>query len=299
MTTWMDRCGDFLLDRALDAARRRARLTPASLRLSFGQIEYLQRLARQGKSPTAVVMLHGAAADKTSWLRLARYLPQTLPLIAPDLPGHGASVADLALDYGIRAQALRVEQFLATLGVERVHLLGNSMGGAVALAVAAAFPRRVASLVLIGTAGAEATPSWLREHVCRSGVNPMIDVRDVAGYRTMLKIGMAAPPYVPGIVLRALTRRLIGRHAINRKIVADISRDLDRTADLSRIAAPTLILWGAADRVQHVDDAELLRRRLPDSRKLVLDGVGHVPMVEAPRAVAAACSAFYADIARR
>jgi len=62
---------------------------------------------------------------------------------------------------------------------------------------------------------------------------------------------------------------------------------------LDRITAETLIIWGEHDRVLHVEDAELLRQRIQNSRKVVLAGIGHVPMVEAPKQVASLCKQFY------
>ena len=242
-------------------------------------------------------MLHGAAADKSSWVRFARYLRSPWPLLIPDLPGHGESVAGLDLDYGIQAQVLRLEEWLAALGIQRVHLVGSSMGGAIAMRLAANSPNLVSSLVLIGTAGVETHPGWLREQVAQTGINPMLEIRDVAGYRAMMRIGMQAPPYIPGIIVSALTRKFIRHQTVHRKVAADIERDLDSTACLEKITAPSLIVWGAADQVMHVDNAEFLHRRLAKSRKLILDKVGHVPMVEAPRRVASACGAFFREVA--
>ena len=126
----------------------------------------------------------------------------------------------------------------------------------------------------------------------------MTEINNASDYRTMMRVGMASPPYIPGILLAALARKMIGRKAINQKIVNDIRRDLNQTALLKKIGAPTLIVWGAVDQVEHVDNAELLRQELRDSRILLLNGVGHVPMVEAPKQVAAACRDFYTSCAR-
>lgn len=73
---------------------------------------------------------------------------------------------------------------------------------------------------------------------------------------------------------------------------------MDQTGSLSTIVAPSLIIWGASDKVEHVGNAELLHKRLTNSRNIVMEGVGHVPMVEATKQVAAACGAFLADIAQ-
>ena len=109
-------------------------------------------------------MLHGAAADKTSWSRFAKHLDSKLRRVIPDMAGHGTSTADINLDYSINAQAERLKELLTALGIKRVHLIGNSMGGAIAIHLASTSPDLVSSLVLIDTAGVEASPSWLHQH---------------------------------------------------------------------------------------------------------------------------------------
>lgn len=281
---------DYLLVQGLAAEQKRAGLAVASVKLAFGRLEYLQREGTQGDFPPAILMLHGATADRSAWLRLARHLGRQYTLVIPDLPGHGAS--DCAPDYSIAAQAARIKELLCRLTVGRVHIIANSMGGAIALHLAATWPALVRSLTLISPAGVEACPSWLQEHVARTGANPMLEIEAGADYRAMLRIGMAAPPYIPGPMLGALARGFAGRKAINRQIVEDIRRDLDQSAKLERIRAPALIIWGADDKVLSVDNAALLQQRLANSERVVLDGIGHVAMVEAPRQVARLCMAF-------
>lgn len=297
MSALLNRFGDYLLEKALASECKQAGLVSALAQLSYGNVEYLRSKNEAESSSEAIVMLHGAAADKTSWTRFAKYLGGKFLLVIPDLPGHGKSVADINLDYSINAQAERLQEFLATLGIKRVHLIGNSMGGTIAIHLAATSPNFVASLVLIDAAGFEASPSWLRQHVAHTGINPMIELRDASDYRAMMRIGIEAPPYIPGIILSALARVFVKRKAINQKIVKDIERDMDQTGSLAKIVAPALIIWGAADKVEHVDNAELLHQRLTNSRKIVMEGIGHVPMVEAPKQVAGACISFFADMA--
>jgi abhydrolase domain-containing protein 6 len=283
---------DYLLRRGLAAEQNKARLSVASVKLSFGHLEYLQR-AGGAAAPQAVLMLHGATADRSAWLRMARHLDPQLTLVIPDLPGHGRSSGDAGLDYSIGAQAARIKEFLCRLTVGRVHVVANSMGGAIALHLAAHWPDLVRSLTLISAAGVQATPSWLQQHVERTGVNPMFEIDSPADYRAMLQIGMCAPPFIPSVVLGAMARAHARRRAINRKICDDIVRDLDQSDKLDSIRAPALIIWGAADKVLSVDNAALLQQRLANSERVVLDGVGHVAMLEAPRQVAGLCHAFF------
>jgi abhydrolase domain-containing protein 6 len=290
MKSLLTGAADYLLKHGLAAEQQRAGLAVASIKLAFGRLEYLQRDG-VGAAPAAILMLHGATADRSAWLRLARHIGQQYTLVIPDLPGHGAS--DCAPDYSIGAQAARIKELLCQLTVGRVHIIANSMGGAIALHLAATWPALVRSLTLISAAGVEAGPSWLQDHVARTGANPMLDIEAGADYRAMLRIGMAAPPYIPGPLLGALARSFAGRKDINRQIVEDIRRDLDQSDKLAGIRAPSLIIWGGDDKVLSVANAALLQQRLANSSHVVLDGIGHVAMVEAPRQVARLCRSFF------
>lgn len=291
--TWFHRLSDRLLDAAVAAERRQAKLACGSAALPSGAMSYLYRAGSGAPADEAVVMIHGAGSDMNSWVRLAARLDISLALLIPDLPGHGDSPASAQMKLGIAAQADYLCTFFAAMDVKRVHLIGNSMGGAIALHLAATKPALVASLILIDAAGAEATPSWLRTHYGQGGGNPMLDINDVADYRAMLAIGMTSPPYIPGFLMGSLARRYQARRDLNERIERDIGADLDQIAMLDKIDAATLVIWGAEDRVLHVDDAELLRQRIRNSNKVVLPGLGHVPMVEAPKAVALICKNFY------
>ncbi len=299
MSSLFNSIGDFLLEKALAAESRRAGLVRESLQLSCGDVEFLRSAnTSSGNLSEAIILLHGAASNKTSWLRFAQHLKSSLPLIIPDLPGHGESVSDLKLDYGIQSQVARLKEFLTALGIKRAHLIGNSMGGAIAIRTAATSPGLVASLVLIDTAGAEVTPGWLRKHVEATGINPMLEVRDATDYRAMMRIGMEAPPYIPGVMVSALAREFVKRNVLNRKVAEDIAQDLDQTEHLSKIISPSLIIWGAMDKVLHLENAEFLHQEIAKSRKIVMEKAGHVPMVEAPKEVALACSEFFHDLMR-
>ena len=194
--------------------------------------------------------------------------------------------------YGIGAQATRLAEFLAAQGVARVHVIGSSMGGAIALRLAADQPVMVASLVLIGAVGMQADESWLQRHIRDTGNNPMLTVRDKQGYEEMIRIGMAKPPAMPGFIMSALARQYMQRLAINAQIGHDINLDLDQGAAAASIGCPALIVWGRQDKVSDVSNAALLHRTLRDSQVEILDDVGHVPMVEAPQRVADLCRQF-------
>src|SRR5688500_2984002 len=96
---------------------------------------WVERPASRADAPT-IVMLHGYTGSKENWYRLAKALGRRYRLVVPDLPGWGESARDTYSDYGYAAEAARVAAFLRNVGGEPVTLLGHSMGGGVAAAVA-------------------------------------------------------------------------------------------------------------------------------------------------------------------
>ena len=292
MPHFLDRFGDYLLAKAMESEQKRASLHTRNLDLPIGRMAFYTNRPGVSTCPEAVILLHGASADKTTWLRFARDLRCQAPLIIPDLPGHGQSTDSVDLDYSIAAQVKYLAQFMQALSITRAHLIGNSMGGAVGLGLAAAAPQQVASLILISAVGSGRYDTKLMEHVARIGRNLLVTIESEADFKNMLRFGMVKPPYLPGILLSALTRARMAKNRINEKVAADIDRDMDQTAKLAQITVPSLIIWGDQDQILPLQNATLLAQGLVNSKKVVLKDIGHVPMVEAAKQVAALCSDF-------
>lgn len=182
MSNFLDRFGDYLLAKAMDSEQKRASLHTRHLDLSIGRIAFYSSRPDLRTTPEAVILLHGAGADKTTWLRFARDLQCDAPLIVPDLPGHGQSTCSLDANYSIDAQVKYLVEFMQSLGITRAHMVGNSMGGAIALALAAEAPQQVASLILIAAAGTGKYAAQLTEHVASMGRNPLVTIASVADW---------------------------------------------------------------------------------------------------------------------
>ena len=106
-----------------------------------------------GGEQVPAVLLHGFGADKYAWLAYGRLLRRRFRVIAPDLPGFGESPRDPALDYSVAAQCRRLHRFMTELGLSKVHLAGNSLGGFIAAWFALTYPEALHSLMLIDAAG--------------------------------------------------------------------------------------------------------------------------------------------------
>lgn len=269
-----------LYTRAINHERNNAKLVVKNENLSYGKITYLTN-AKTGSEPP-IVMLHGFAGEKDNWNRFSRKLTDDYRLIIPDLSGHGESVRDLSLNYSVEEQAKRLKQFLDALGIERAHLVGNSMGGAIGIRFTSLYPQSVESLTLIASAGAVKTPSEFEALIRKTGKNPLIDIENAQDFKDMMGYIFVEPPYLPGFVVDTMSAEKLKRKEFERKMFLDFIADMDQMSVLSSIHAPTFIIWGAQDRVLHVDNAELLNEMIAGSKKEILEGVGHCPMIEKP-----------------
>lgn len=136
----------------------------------------------------------------------------------PDLPGFGESDRPADADYRAADQVARLAAFASVVGVERFHLGGNSMGGLIAAALAAAHPERVLSLWLLAPAGVKtATPSELMQKL-EAGEKLPIFARNATEVREMLAFACYRPPRVPGFVIEAMARDQREHFDLNERI---------------------------------------------------------------------------------
>ena len=240
----------------------------------------------EGGKGEPVVLVHGFGASADSWNRFAARLTKRYRVIAPDLPGWGASTRLETESYSYPKQVERLHQFLAQLGLRRVHLVGHSMGGFIASAYAAQYPDQIITLTLMAPHGVvEPQPSDLALSVAK-GDNWLVADSPQA-FNRLLNNVFAKRPYIPGPVLRYLAKRTIQGSAKSAKIFAEMqTNDPPLEERLPRIKAPTLVIWGDQDRVLHVSSVDVFKQGIRSSEVLLLRGCGHMPMAENTRACA-------------
>ena len=293
LLTGCDSLGPSLKDSAYAMERARAGLVRKEITLADGShIVWLE-----GGSGAPLVLVHGFGADKDNFTRIARLLTPHFRVIVPDLVGFGESSHRADVDYHYAAQAQRLHAFVQALGLARIDLGGNSMGGGIAMSFAAQHPQEVASLWLIDAAGiAEAPPSELAKIIMSTGANPLMITRE-SDFPAFLKFVMSDPPYIPGPVMDALARERIANQALERQVFAQIATDSVSGA-VHGLTTPTLIVWGDEDRALSPGTVPILKALLPNAQAVVMPRVGHAPMLERPRQTAEDYLRFRAQIAQ-
>jgi len=251
--------------RGLGAATPPAAFTPEDGPLSV--------IGRKGGQGTPAVMIHGFASDATSWAPLEAHL-RGRPLFRIELPCHGRSPKRRIADFAALVDEVR--EAFDDLHLEKVHLLGHSLGGALCLALADTRPEAVASLTLIAPAGLgpdingtavsgicranrpESLGPWLRSLVADESI-----VTD--SYVRLAMAGRAEPG------LRA------AQMAMADVLFPDGVQAFDLRAALERIDVPARIVWGKRDAIIPWRHA----LRAPGRVGLHLfDGIGHLPQIE-------------------
>lgn len=259
--------------------QERAGLSHEQLRVGDLNIHYY----RGGPSTAeTLVLIHGFAADKDNWLRFSRHLSDDYQVIALDLPGFGDSDHP-AGSYDVGTQAERLASILEAMGIDKAHVLGNSMGGHIAALYAARYPQRVSSLALFDNAGIDAPhKSELFQRLESGAANPLV-VRSPQDFQRLLQFVFVEPPYLPESLKQYLAEQSMANAAHYDQVFQQlVERYIPLEPELPKIQAPTLLLWGRQDRVLDVSSIDVMQPLLAKPSVVIMDNVGHAPMLERP-----------------
>ena len=251
-----------------------------------------ERDADAANAPT-VVMIHGFTGSKENWYPLARELRGRYRLVVPDLPGWGASERKANADYGFVAQAERVAAFIRAVSPDKpVVLLGHSMGGGIAALVAARHPELVARVGLFDAAGVRFRDNRFGEDVL-AGKNPfaVTDEASLHAYLDVLFYDKTKTPTIPWPASVGFIRHRRADAAFEQSVLDGIGRGPQRFLpgeEAANIHQPALLLWCRQDAVIDASALDLYAARMPQARKLLLDGCGHMSITEQPHNVAVA-----------
>lgn len=237
------------------------------------------------KSLPAIVLLHGAGFDHTTWALHSRWFAHHgFGVLAPDLPGHGRSAgAALAT---IAEMADWTAALLDATGAPAARLVGHSMGSLIALETAARHPARVTALSLIGTAATMTVgPDLLK--AAETNDHDAVDMVSIWGLGFQAELGGSL---APGLWMHYGAQRVLEqcRPGVLFNDLAACNAYQGALAAAAQIKVPATLILGERDMMTPVRAGKALAAALPNSRTVVLSGAGHMMMVERPDELLAA-----------
>lgn len=278
-----------------ETVTRRLRAVPSDANgVQYASLHGYRRAFRMAGAGPAVLLLHGIGDNSLAWEPLFNELSEEFTVIAPDFLGHGFSDRPRA-DYSVSAFANGMRDLLTFLDIERVTVVGHSLGGGVAGQFAYQYPELVERLVFVATGGVT------------KDVNPLLRAMSLPFSEYVL--GAVS---IPGVfssfsaIARTLKNLPTARFTDNNEIVRVLERMPEKGSaevfartlrsvvdwrgqvvtmlDRCYLSAsiPTLIVWGSDDQVIPVAHAQMLHSAMPGSQMVVFDGAGHFPFRDDP-----------------
>ena len=266
-------------------------IKPRAVEVGGRRLRYLELGEGDG---VPVLLAHGFGADLNTWMFNQPALAAGRRALALDLPGHGGSAKEVGAG-DAESLTAAVEGALETLDIQRVHLVGHSMGGAIAALVASRRPERVASLTLIASAG-------LGPEINTSFIDGFVRASRRREATEVLGLLMHDPALVSRAMVEDVLRykRLDGVSSALAKIAeawfAGGRQSLDLRGRIAALVMPVQLVWGREDRIIPVAHAEALAAHLPVR---ILDVAGHLPHMEKAGEVNRLIDQFIGSVSER
>lgn len=262
------------------------RLTPAHARSSK---THVLDIPGHGHLPP-VLLLHGISASGADFGPLFRRLrPWTQRIYAPDLPGHGLS--SMPPEHATASDMLDAVCDVVDAVLDRpAVIVGNSLGGAVAVRYALRRPERTAGLVLVSPAGAPCS------HTELEALFELLRVSDVEGAREFMRRVLPSAPWTLELLARGAQVRL-SRPAVRRLIDEARPSDLLTPAELAALQVPVMLVWGQQEKLFPPSHHAFFRSHLPAHARFETPAAfGHAPFLDRPGEVGALLRRFSADL---
>jgi len=246
-------------------------------------IHYLTGVNGVAPGRRNIIFVHGAGGNAFAWQNQRRGLDRGVNTICVDLPGHGQSPGPSCTSVAAYSQWLL--RFIGSLGLNYVILAGHSMGGGVILEAAIEYPEMLEALILVGSGA-------------RLKVSPEIFQGLEADFNSTAE-QLVRKCYGPGSSKKLVKWGL--EHLLKELpevVLADFKacHEFDRMDDIARITKPALVLCGSEDSMTPVKYSQYLAEKLQQATLRIVDGAGHMAMVERPFEVNASILKFLAAL---
>lgn len=269
-------------------------------RMMFRTIHGYRRAFRMAGDGPALLLIHGIGDNSSTWSEILPHLAEKYTVIAPDLLGHGRSDKPRA-DYSVAAYANGMRDLLSVLGIEKVTVIGHSLGGGVAMQFSYQFPHMVDRLILVSAGGVTRDVHPVLRLVTMPVVNEALKLLRIPGAMPVVRLAGHLIGHLNGTSLRPgailhdtpdLVRVLselpdpTAYEAYLRTLRAvvdwrgQVVTMLDRCYLTENL--PVQLVWGDQDTVIPVSHAHLAHSAMPNSRLDIFEGAGHFPFRDDP-----------------
>lgn len=258
-----------------------------SIQTAGGEVWYLEGGAKPDAQP--ILLLHGFAADKEIWGTVSKLLITAgYHVVAPDLPGFGQNERGADKPFDVTTQAKRIRAFTQKVGLKGFHLVGHSMGGSIAAAIAYAAPKDVWSLTLIEPFGVHVPYQSELDKLLAQDRNPMV-IAIPAAYDNLLGFVFHEPPEMPAALKKVRAEEAAENRTFYLKVWAEtFEGERAKLLDLLLpvVKTKTLVLQGGESKVVHPSTPDMIASMMGDVKTATLAACGHLPMAEKPQVTA-------------
>ena len=256
----------------------------------FIEVDGMQVHYRDEGKGTPIVLIHGTASSLHTWNDWTKELVKNYRVIRMDLPAFGLTGANANGDYSIENYIRFLHQFLSKVKVDDFYLVGNSLGGNIAWEYAAAYPEKVEKLVLVDASGLPTNKPqpWIFKMAKTPIVNslflyltPKMVIKD-----NMKQVYEDDSKITDELITRyhEMALRTGNRQAFIDRAKIDFNlEEKTKLEKLKSIKTQTLLIWGKEDNWIPLDNGQRMHKALPNSKLVVIENSGHVPMEENPK----------------
>lgn len=262
--------------------------TPQDRYIKIGQIN--ARYWTEGNQGSPVILIHGIGMYLESWLPSVATLATQHQVYAVDLPGHGKTEKPLNIAYTIENLSQFIKDFMTALDIEKAHIVGHSLGGAISTRLALTQAAAVDRLVLVGSAGLGKEVTMVLRIMSVPVIGEMLTRPSLSGSANTAKMLVYDPAVVTNELIELayqmsllpnMQKSFLKVLRANGNLFGQSkSMYVPNTQGLSSITKPVLVVWGQQDQVVPVAHAEIAAKYLPNVSVQIFDNCGHFPMLE-------------------
>lgn len=271
--------------------------------VQVGQVK--TRYWTQGARGSVVLLVHGLGGFIENWQPSFTALAAQHRVYALDLPGHGLTDKPSSASYGVPELAAFVKEFITTLGLGQVNLVGHSLGGAIAIQLALQHPDVVTRLVIVDSVGLGKEAALAHRLLTVPVLGEILSRPSRSGTARTIKMFIRDPANLTDEVIDVHYRMWAqpgSQQALLKAVRQTFNFSGQRqemygpiVSGLPSLKVPTLVVWGRQDATMPVSHAQVAAQRIPNARVEILDDCGHNVMLEQPKAFNALLTEFLAD----